>query len=124
MSVREGNIKCNCCIQSSLERQTKQKLIDESIDFEEQKTFDWLKYKNLLRLDFYLPEYNVAIECQGIQHFEPIEFFGGIESFNNQVKRDAIKRSLCEEHGIEIIFINSYDEINNIINVINNGKVN
>ena len=28
-------------------------------------------------LDFYLTDYGVEIECQGLQYFEAIEFLGG-----------------------------------------------
>lgn len=40
-----------------------------NIKYERYKKFSWLKKQNL---DFYLPDYNIAIECQGIQHFEPL----------------------------------------------------
>lgn len=36
-------------------------------------------------LDFYLPDYNVGIECQGIQHIMPINFGG--------------KLTVCEKMG-------------------------
>ena len=49
-----------------------------------------------MSLDFYLPEYNIAIECQGIQHFKRIEYFGGEKSFKEQKNRDTIKKELCE----------------------------
>jgi lysophospholipase L1-like esterase len=53
----------------------------EGIEYEEQKKFPWLKN---YRLDFYLPQYNVAIECQGRQHFEAVEQFGGEEQLRLQ----------------------------------------
>ena len=28
-------------------------------------------------VDFYLPKYNLFIEYNGKQHYEPIEYFGG-----------------------------------------------
>lgn len=31
-----------------------------------------------LVFDFYLPDYNICIEYDGIQHFKPIEKWGGI----------------------------------------------
>ena len=66
-----------------------------------------------MTLDFYLPEYNIGIECQGIQHYEPIEYFGGEKKFKEQVKRDELKKKLCTEHGINIEYINYNEEINN-----------
>ena len=55
-------------------------------------------------LDFYLPEYNIAIECQGIQHFEPQDWFGHRKSysFTEVLKRDKIKKEQCEKHGIKM----------------------
>ena len=106
-------IKCKYCTKSSLENRLKQKLVKNNIRFEEQKKFDWLIYKNNLSLDFYLPEYKIAVECQGIQHFEPIDFFGGKEAFEAQKERDRIKSKLCEENGILLKYINNEMEIEN-----------
>jgi hypothetical protein len=76
-------------------------------------TFEWL---GLQSLDFYLTDYSIAIECQGKQHFEPIDFFGGKERFKDDVERDIRKRKLCEEHNVPLYYIN-YDE--NIIEKLN-----
>lgn len=78
------------------------------IVYNEQWTFEWLKndangYN--LHLDFYLPEYNIAVECQGGQHFIPVDFFGGQEVFEQTIKRDAIKYQKCKEHNIKILYI-------------------
>ncbi len=78
----------------------------KGILFEKQKKFDWLKYKKPLSLDFYLPEYNVAIECQGIQHFEPQDWFDSKKNgrFTEVLKRDKIKKELCDEHDIKVFY--------------------
>ena len=55
-------------------------------------------------LDFYLPKYNIGIECQGKQHFECIEYFGGEEGFKKLKERDKLKYDLCKEHNIEILY--------------------
>ena len=55
-------------------------------------------------LDFYVPKYNVAIECHGIQHFESVNVFGGDESFKKLKERDELKYKLCKEHGIKIFY--------------------
>ena len=46
----------------------------------------------------------MAIECQGIQHFRPVDFFGGKEYFIKTIERDNIKQQLCENNGIKIIY--------------------
>lgn len=61
----------------------------------------WLIYNSNQHVDFYLPKHNIVIECQGIQHFESVKFFGGEENFNETVLRDKNKLSLCTENGIK-----------------------
>ena len=62
-------------------------------------------------MDFFLPQHNVAIECQGIQHFEN-EHFGG-HSDNDVLTDiqalDSIKKQLCEEHGINMLYYANYE---------------
>lgn len=70
-----------------------------------QKKFDWLIHKNKLSLDFYLPDYNIAIECQGEQHFKARKLFGGQEGFEYNLLRDKIKNELCKKHNIKILYI-------------------
>ena len=93
-------------VSSRLEAIVKHVLVKKNISFEEQKRFDWLKYKKPLSLDFYLPEYNIAIECQGIQHFEPQDWFGHRKSysFTEALKRDNFKKEQCEKHGIKMFY--------------------
>ena len=109
------NILCSNCNKSSLENQLKQKLIEEHINFEEQKKFDWLRLQSL---DFYLPDFNIGIECQGIQHFKPVEYFGGKKAYDEQVERDNRKMRLCNENGVVLNYIINTDEINNIRNIL------
>lgn len=55
-------------------------------------------------LIFYLPKYNIAIECQGKQHFKPIEFWGGDKGLKEQIERDERKFNLCESNGLNILY--------------------
>ena len=94
-------------ISSRLECIVKHFFMKKNILFEEQKKFDWLRHKKPLSLDFYLPDYNVAIECQGIQHFEPQDWFDSRKrsgTFAEVLKRDKLKKKLCEKHGIKIFY--------------------
>ena len=98
-------IKCRGCTNNwHLERVVETTLKENTINYELQKRFDWLKNKINLTLDFFLPEYNIAIECQGRQHFIPVDKFGGKEGFEDTKVRDAQKKKLCKEHGIKIIY--------------------
>ena len=78
------------------------------------KTFIWLEN---FRLDFYLPDYNIAIECQGEQHFKPVDFAGrGTEwaktSFEENKIRDERKKKLCEANGVKLIYFAKKQFIN------------
>ena len=85
-------------------------LTEKKISFVKEKTFTWLKDKGNLYLDFYLPQYNAAIECQGIQHFEMVEYFGGVEGFKRRQELDRIKYELCKEHGIKVFYFSKTEE--------------
>jgi hypothetical protein len=112
---------CSNCRQSTLEKLVQKILKENNITFTyNERNFDWLKIKKKLQLDFYLPDYNIAIECQGIQHFIPREYLGGEEEFRNLQKRDNIKKKLCEEHGIKLYYINYDDNVEEKMNEIIN----
>ena len=61
--------------------------------------------------DVYISELKVAIEYQGKQHFEPVEFFGGEDAFRKNVKRDEVKLKLSKQNGVKLTYINYWDEI-------------
>ena len=67
---------------------------------------DWL---GLQKLDVYIPNMKIAIEYQGRQHYEPIDFFGGEEGLNRTIERDQRKARLCSENGVKLIYFR-YDE--------------
>jgi len=62
-------------------------------------------------LDFYLPEYNVAIECQGLQHYRPVKAFGGEEQFKKQIELDNKKKKLCEDNGVRLLYYSTKEDI-------------
>ena len=100
---------CSLCNKSHLEKYVKNILEENNINYIQEKSFSWLDKK---RLDFYLPEYNIAIECQGKQHFKKMIFFDKGDPFHNRIKRDKMKKQLCNEHGIRILYFTfeDYDE--------------
>lgn len=93
--------RCPKCKQSLMEEDIARLLKKQSISYELEKQFPWLSKQ---RLDFYLPQYNLAIECQGMQHFKPIEYFGGEEKFKYTIKMDKQKEKICTEHGVKILY--------------------
>lgn len=66
------------------------------------KVVPWI---NNLRFDMYIPEYNIAIEYDGQQHFIPIKWFGGEEKLKLVQERDNRKNILCAENGCKLFRI-------------------
>lgn len=95
---------CPFCASSHLEEEIRTNLLKENIEFEYEKKYDWLLDKRKLPLDFYLPQHNIGIECQGVQHFEIVKHFGGDKKHEERIRRDKLKKQLCDEHGIELIY--------------------
>ena len=82
------------------------KILDSNnIKYYRQKTYSDFKFKNKLRFDFYLPEHNTCIEYDGIQHFEPINFFGGLKSLKHNQKIDKLKNEYCKNNNIKLLRI-------------------
>lgn len=67
--------------------------------------------KGNMSYDIYICGLKIAIEYQGKQHFEPIDYFGGMENFEKQKARDLIKARLSRENGIKLVYINYWDSI-------------
>lgn len=98
---------CPICGESKLERELANILDKLCIQYERQKRFKWLGRQSL---DLYLPELSLAIECQGIQHFKPVDFAGNggqwaHQSFQEIKKRDNTKLTKCHLHGVNMIYV-------------------
>lgn len=65
--------------------------------------FPWSGH--LAEFDIYLPNLNILIEIDGIQHYQSVNHFGGEEEFQIRKKRDAYKNQWCRENGIPLIRI-------------------
>lgn len=108
-----GNGRCKICHPiSNGELIIKKFLNENNIKYESQKSFEGCKDKKLLRFDFYLPDYNLCIEYQGQQHYSPNFFIErtkdkekGMELFNNNKKRDKIKKTFCQNNNINLLEI-------------------
>jgi hypothetical protein len=61
---------------------------------------DWLGRQHL---DVFIPEYAIALEYQGAQHDEPIEYFGGMTAYRATKRRDTKKKRICIKNGIRLI---------------------
>lgn len=61
--------------------------------------------------DIFISGMNIAIEYQGKQHFEPVEFFGGLEAFQSVKKRDKEKLELSIKNGIKLVYVYYWEEV-------------
>lgn len=55
------------------------------------------------RIDVFIPSLQVALEYHGEQHYEPVEYFGGKESFLKTKERDQRKAKACTDAGVILI---------------------
>ena len=61
---------------------------------------EWLGRQSL---DLYIPSLRTAIEYQGIQHYLPVEFFGGEEALTQRKDLDLQKKQLCLDNNVRLI---------------------
>jgi hypothetical protein len=68
--------------------------------------------------DIWLPEWRIAIEYNGIQHYKPIEFFGGVEGYQKNIERDRRKQDISKRHRTRLLVVNDDDDIETLIQTI------
>lgn len=102
---------CGCpkCTESQGERKIRIFLEENNINYIHEKTFDDCKNKYKLPFDFYLPNQNILIEYDGIQHFKSFKYFGGVERFISLRNNDNIKTNYAQANNINLIRI-AYNE--------------
>lgn len=91
-------------------------------EFEIEKTFpDLLSPKEYkLRFDFYLPNRNMVIEVQGVQHFkEHNNYFYDKITQSNQLNNDLLKEEYCKHNNLKLVTIeNVNSNTDNILHII------
>jgi very-short-patch-repair endonuclease len=82
-------------------------LLENNFNFKEKFNIPRLleDQKRDSKIDFYLLDYNLFIEYDGIQHFEPVDYFGGENKFKKQIARDQSLSKYCKENKINILRI-------------------
>lgn len=86
------------------------------IKYETQKKFDGCFYKQLLRFDFYLPDYNTCIEYDGIFHFE-VTRKTSEEDLKLTKHKDNIKNEYCKNNNNHLIRIKYNENIEDKLNL-------
>ncbi len=112
---------CPKCNESQMEKNTAKFLEENNIDYISQarkKDLVWLERQSL---DFYIPKYHIAIECQGGQHFKTVDFFGGKRGYSDRLKKDLSKYNKCLSNNVKLIY---YVPESLVEEVINNTKYN
>ena len=114
-----NNHGCPKCTSSKGEREIFKVLDNKNIDYLREYRFEDCKYKTSLPFDFYLPQYNCCIEFDGQQHYEIVDYWGGLDGFINTKIRDTIKTIYCKENNIKLIRIPywDFDRIEEILDI-------
>ena len=126
------NYRCPKCSlhrkQSMGEYYVENYLKNAKISYIYPKTFDDLRNTLPLHYDFYLPKENILIEYQGVQHYEPRDYFGGLKAYKRQLHNDDIKRQYAKDNGYKLIEIpytvNTQEKINKYIEKVFEGSLN
>ncbi len=102
---------CQICKLSKGELKIINILSNRNIEFKSQYKFEKLN----LVFDFYILHLNLAIEYDGIQHFKPINYFGGQKAFESQTKRDNQKDEYCKKNNIHLLRIPYAQDIEKLL---------
>ena len=116
----KGCPKCTLKSQTKLYDKLKNDFSSEEILWEASP--EWLGTQ---RFDIYFPKYNIAVEYNGKQHYEPLTMFGGNEFFILQQSRVINKRDKCINNNcllLEIKYNYNKKDYNGLIDIIN-GKI-
>jgi hypothetical protein len=111
-SLRVNNIQSCGCIKSKGELIISKILNELNISYEREKTFKTCIFpdtKYLAKFDFYLPDYNLLIEYDGVGHFKPTANW----DFEQTKRNDKFKNQWCKENNIPLIRI-PYTDFNKI----------
>lgn len=106
-----GGHNCPICSETSGEEAIRLALTNNNIPFKKEKCMyiEGLK----LRLDYYI-EYNnkiFIVEYNGLQHYQPVEYFGGEEKFIKQQNRDKSLEQYCIDNNITLFIIKYSDNL-------------
>jgi len=103
--IASHGIRCSACFGSHGEASVASWLSNNKKYYICQKKFKGLVYKSILSYDFFIPGDKTLIEFQGVQHYEPVEFFGGDKKFEMQKESDRRKKEYADNNGYRLIAI-------------------
>lgn len=95
-------------------------LKEQGIAYVLEKKWDGCRDKKKLPFDIYLPEYNVVIEYDGRQHFEPVKRWGGEAALESCREHDRIKDKFLLDNEIHLLRIaytcSTFERIGDVVN--------
>ena len=104
---------CGCRIRSSNERMIEKHLKSINANYKREFRFSDCKYKYTLPFDFAVFDSDNSLIClieyDGEQHFRPVNFYGGISSYEDTQIRDNIKTEYCQNNNIKLLRFNHKD---------------
>lgn len=86
---------CPVCCSSKGELAINKILTKHNVEFIQEYCIPNQSYR--FKYDFYIPKLNLIIEYHGMQHYVPIEFFGGEEELDKIILRDKVKKFIAKE---------------------------
>jgi len=114
---------CPVCCESRGEKEIRKWLEEHQIDYEREKSFDGCvneQTDGYFRFDFFLPQQNICIEFDGIQHFkEGIDrqmkgkYQFTMKDWKKLSERDAIKSQFCQQNDMTLVRI-AYNQMKRI----------
>lgn len=116
-NLETGSVKSCGCLKSRGEETIARLLSENNIPFQKEFTFSDLRGEggNPLRFDFGVFNQDGSlshlIEFDGIQHFQPVEIFGGEKEFIVRQHHDKMKDEYCVNNNIRLIRIKYNDTI-------------
>ena len=109
IKLRSGHTQSCGCLKSKGEEKINEILTANNIIYKTQVSFPDCVDQRPLKFDFaiYDKDNNLSylIEYDGEQHFSPVDYFGGQNSFDIRQKRDQIKNLYCQNHHIPLLRI-------------------
>lgn len=122
-TVKVNMITCPLCTESRGEQIISEFLTKTNIKYNREYSFEGCRYKKKLRFDFFLPDYNMCIEFDGVQHSNKKGSKFSSE-FELGVLRDNIKNEYCQNNNIKLLRIAYNEKIIEIIKKELNDKTN
>lgn len=103
------NTNCPVCSKSKGEREIIEFLELIKVNYEKEYIVSIDDKK--LRFDFYIEDIRTFIEYDGIQHFKPVDIFGGEKYLDEVINNDNIKNKWCEENNFYLLRIPYYEDV-------------